>query len=390
MDNYKHIATGKRLPAFWQSAHRHISVERYAAVEELWHIHESALDYSIDSNHAGSTSLLDVKSEIASHMLESCNLCEHRCGANRQAGEVGICGIRRDSHYFFEQILWGEEPPLVPSHEVFFSGCNLRCKFCYSWQSLQHSDLGDCVVPEDFAKLISARHAEGSINLNLIGGEPTCHLPTILRTLQLLDTPVLIVWNSNFFMSNQTMRLLDGIVDLYLGDFKFGCNACAKDLGAVNGYVSIAKRNFKLAYESGDLIIRHLLLPGHIDCCLIPIAKWVSENLPGVPFNLMFQYTPYFGALDDPALCRSLLPDEEKRALEIVESYGLNTRSWKKPLYAACCNDRSIGKGEISTTVTIRPDGRVGILHLHSELLDVIRALECGGKHNGGTNQEIK
>ncbi|MCL5105043.1 MAG: radical SAM protein [Armatimonadetes bacterium] len=351
LNNYRLVADGKRLPAHVHSARRRV----------------------------GSVSLLEAKSRIANRMLESCALCEHRCGANRLAGETGFCGVGRESFYFFEQTLWGEEPPLIPSHEVFFSGCNLRCKFCYSGRALLNPNLGTCLVPEDFAELIKARREEGAINLNLIGGEPTVHLPAILETLRLLDAPAPIVWNSNFFMSEETMRLLDGVVDLYLGDFRFGCDACAEQLGGVNGYVSTAKRNFKSAFESGDLIIRHLLLPGHIDCCLIPIADWVSESLPNVPFNLMFQYTPFFEALDDLALCRSLTPEEEGRALEIVESRGLNTRSWKKPLGNAP-RGNGIGVGEISTTITIRPDGRVGIMHLHGELIGVLRALECGGE----------
>lgn len=380
LENYRLAATGKRLPAHVNCVRQRVgSLGVDTKPEELWRVHASAQELAAVDVSADGVSLLEVKSRIADQMLESCALCERRCGANRLGGDTGFCGVGRESFYFFEQTLWGEEPPLIPSHEVFFSGCNLRCKFCYSWQALLDPNLGTCVSPVDFAKLIEARHEEGAVNLNLIGGEPTVHLPAILKTLRLLNIPVPIVWNSNFFMSDEAMRLLNGVVDLYLGDFRFGCNACAERLGGVNGYVSAAKRNFKLAHETGDLIIRHLVLPGHVDCCLAPIADWASENLPDVPFNLMFQYTPFFEALDDPALCRSLLPEEERRALEIVASRGLNTQNWRKPLDRTPRGD-GIGKGEISTTITIRPDGRVGIMHLHGELLDVVRALECGGK----------
>lgn len=346
----------------------------------LWRIHD---EWPNESSAGGDqVSLLDLKAELARRMLSHCGLCERKCGADRTGGQRGFCGVGRDSFYFFEQVLWGEEPPLVPSHEVFLSGCNLRCSFCYSWQSLLDPSLGTRVEPTEFAALVDSRRAEGAANLNLIGGEPTVHLPAILDSLRHVTRPTSVVWNSNFYMSRETMSLLDGMVDLYLGDFRFGCDACAREIGGVERYVETASRNFLLAAEYGELIIRHLVLPGHIDCCLRPIAKWVAENLPDVPFNLMFQYTPFFRALDDPALCRSLAPEEEKDALRVVSEHKLNTTRWKRPL-SGVRPSPGVGKGEISTTITIRPDGRVAIMHLHGDLLEVVRSLESGGPTNG-------
>lgn len=319
------------------------------------------------------SSLLDAKIEMADRIARKCNLCERRCGIDRTAGEVGFCGVGRESRYFFEQTLWGEEAPLVPSYEVFFSGCNMRCKYCYSWEAVLDPTRGQEVVPRDFARLVDFRREEGATNLNLIGGEPTVNLPSILRALRLVSHPTPVVWNSNFYMTENTMALLDGIVDLFLGDFRFGNDRCANEIASTDRYFEAASRNFKMAAESADLIIRHLVMPGHVECCLRPIAEWVAANLPDTPFNLMFQYVPCHEAMNHPILGRSLTQEEEAKATEIVESLRLNTDRWNKPLPG---RKKQVGSGEISTSINIHPDGRVSIMHLHGHILQVVEALK--------------
>lgn len=326
-----------------------------------------------------SPALLDEKIELADRLTRKCSLCERKCGVDRTAGEVGFCGVGHESRYFFEQTLWGEEAPLIPSHEVFFSGCNMRCKYCYSWEAVLDPTRGQEVVTEDFARLIDFRREEGAANLNLIGGEPTVNLPSILKALRLVTRPTPVVWNSNFYMSEDTMHLLDGIVDLYLGDFRFGNDRCANEISDTDRYFEVASRNFKMAAESSDLIIRHLVMPGHVECCLRPIAEWVAANLPNTPFNLMFQYVPCHEAMDHPVLGRSLTRDEEVQAKEIVKSLGLNTDRWNEPLPG---RKKQVGSGEISTSINIHPDGRVSIMHLHGDLLQVVEALKGRGEHD--------
>ena len=376
LGNYGSVARGRRSPAYLRSARRRLGSVNLAelSTEACWAIHDG-----VPTPVRSGPSLLDLKIEVAERMLRECCLCERRCGVNRAGGETGFCGVGPNSHYFFEQTLWGEEAPLIPSHQVYFSGCNMRCKFCYSWESILDPARGKLLAPEEFADLIDFRRAEGAANLNLIGGEPTVHLPNILKALRLVRCPTAVVWNSNFFMSEETMRLLDGIVDLYLGDFRFGNDRCASRLAGTDRYFATAARNFKVAAASGDLIIRHLLLPGHIECCLRPIAEWVAGNLPDVSFNLMFQYTPFFEAPNDPVLCRSLTAEEEAEAAKLVASLGLNTRRWNRPLRRKQ-EARPVGSGGISTTITIQPDGRVSIMHLHGDLRDLVAALKGGGE----------
>ncbi|MBI2843680.1 MAG: radical SAM protein [Armatimonadetes bacterium] len=362
------------------------------STDDLWDVHDQALSLALRSGAISSSrpkqnpdsplarpTLLDVKTELAERNMRECSLCERRCLVDRTKGETGVCGVGEKSYYFFEQRLWGEEPPLVPSHEVFFSGCNMRCAYCYSWEALLDTTKGNLLVPDEFAGLVDRRRTEGAANLNLIGGEPTVHLPVILRSISRLKQPTPIVWNSNFLMSQESMRLLEGIIDLYVGDFRFGNDECAQKIADVDRYFDAASRNFKWAANSADLIVRHLLIPGHTECCLRPIAKWMADNLPEAPFNLMFQYVPFYKALEDPSLCRTLTSDEEREAEEIVSSFGLNTDRWKtylpgRPPVAEA------GSGEVSTTVIVRPDGRVAIMHLHGDLIHIARALSNGGE----------
>jgi len=343
LQGYRAVAGGERLPSF-------------------------ALDRS----------RLDEKIEAADRLLCRCCLCERRCGVDRYNGEAGFCGAAREGAYFFEHILWGEEKPLIPSHEIFFTGCNMRCDYCYSWEHVEDPSGGRILTPEEMAGLIDRRSLDGAVNVNLIGGEPTVNLSYIFKALRCLQRPTAVVWNSNFYMSREAMSLLDGVVDLYLGDFRFGNNACAARLAGTPDYFDAAARNFMAAASSGDLIIRHLLLPGHTDCCLRPIAEWISHHLPDVPFNLMFQYTPFHKALSHSELCRSLTETEEDTARRLVEGLGLNTSLWNTPLKGATAMPSNDNREELKTTITFRPDGRVGIMHLYDDLLDVVKMLGRG------------
>lgn len=345
------------------------------SIGDLWRLHDQSR--SIPDAQSGST-LLDLKIELADRMSGECILCERRCGINRRNGEIGYCGTSDASFCFFEQILWGEEEPLIPSHEVFLSGCNMRCRTCYSWDAIMNPSLGKQVTPDSLAGIIDLRKSEGAVNVNLIGGEPTVHIPNIMKALRSISRPTAVVWNSNFFMSEESMKLLDGVVDLYAGDFRFGNDDCAMRIADTPDYFETAARNFLLASESGDVIIRHLLLPGHVECCFKPVAEWVAEHLPEVPFNLMFQYMPCAAALDDPALSNMISAEEADRAHEIVASLGLNTSSWRTPLDGMNRKPYS-GSGEVSTTISIRPDGKVVVMHVYGELLSIIEALESGG-----------
>jgi putative pyruvate formate lyase activating enzyme len=112
-------------------------------------------------------------------------------------------------------------------------------------------------------------------------------------------------------------------VDVYLGDFKYGNDACAKKLSKVNNYLEIVQPNFKSAYKTAEILLRHLVLPGHLECCTRPIAEWVAKNIPQTRFNLMFQYSPCYRAGGYPEIDRYLTTEEEAQAIEIVTEIGI-------------------------------------------------------------------
>jgi len=119
------------------------------------------------------------------------------------------------------------------------------------------------------------------------------------------------------------MRLLDGVVDLYLSDFKYGNNDCGVRLSDVPDYWEVVTRNHKLAFESGDLIIRHLVLPNHVECCTKPILNWIYENLgKEVVLNIMAQYRPLHGALNHPDISGYLHRDEYLKAVGYARKLG--------------------------------------------------------------------
>lgn len=132
-----------------------------------------------------------------------------------------------------------------------------------------------------------------------------------------------MVWNSNMFTSSEAMELLNGVIDVYLGDFRYGNDVCAEEFSGVRGYWDVVSRNFAYAFETAEVMLRHLVLPGHLECCTRPIMEWVSENMPGAYFNLMFQYRPEYKAGLFPTIDRRLTPEERSKALAMASEYGL-------------------------------------------------------------------
>ncbi len=267
--------------------------------------------------------LLELKTEITKRILSKCTLCAHHCGANRSSGEFGFCGVPVDSHFSSEFLHLGEEPELVPSHTIFFNGCTMKCVYCQNWDIATAPQGGWLANPEKLAYLIKAREKEGARNVNFVGGEPTPHLKTVLETLLMLNTEIPVVWNSNQYYSLLTAEILEGAVDLYLADFRYGNDECALKYSKVKDYFSVVSRNFLLAFEQADVILRHLVLPGHISCCTEPIMNWVSKNLPGVYFNLMFQYYPVYQASFYPEINRRLTEKERAEALLLARKYQI-------------------------------------------------------------------
>ncbi len=253
-----------------------------------------------------------------------CVLCEHRCGVDRAAGELGKCRAGTEARVFRHRVEHGEEPQLVPSHLFYLSGCDLRCAFCIAEERAFDPRLGTPLTAEFLSEAVRWGRQRGARNLQWVGGEPSIHIPAILRAMAGCENLPPIVWKSDFHFTPEAFEILRGVVDIHVADFKFGNDACAERIAGVPRYVATVGRNLLLAAASGDLIVRHLLLPGHFDCCFRPIAGWLADHLPGVPFSIRDGYLPKWQARHDPDLAVPLPADAGDKARAEAAVLGLS------------------------------------------------------------------
>jgi len=194
-----------------------------------------------------------------------------------------------------------EETELSPSHQIYFAGCNLSCGFC----TVPEWNLEPRAVKElDQDWLIGRielRRRQGARNINLLGGEPTVSLPGILPVLARAKPSTPVVLNSNMYYNSVIDALLDRCIDIYLADLKCGSRRCAEVLLDAPDYVDVARRNIVRASNHSNLIVRHLMLPGHMDCCLRPTLRWLAKEIPTVKLSLRTDYVPPAGAGPAPA-----------------------------------------------------------------------------------------
>ncbi|MEW5759494.1 MAG: radical SAM protein [Candidatus Thermoplasmatota archaeon] len=326
LKNYHGIVSGKFKANYLLC--KKIFLEADDSEEELWKAHEEGMRkfYERSKTEEKGKTLLDIKEQLAKKILEKCRLCERRCEVNRTEGKKGICGVL-ESRVASEFLHWGEEPELIPSHTIFFSGCVFKCVFCQNWDISQAPDVGKCVEPRKLSEIIVEKCGR---NVNWVGGDPIPNLHYIISVLNLCNANLPQVWNSNMYCSLETMKLLDGIIDLYLADFKYGNDDCAFRLSKVKNYFSIVSRNHKIANKQCEMIIRHLVLPGHINCCTIPILDWIAKELDNskVRVNVMDQYHPDYKVLRSPSeypgLARALSTKEFLEAYKYGKAKGLD------------------------------------------------------------------
>jgi len=318
----------KKLPA---------QFDEYDSIGELWQEHGRLtqkfyrIEREIDTRQESLRSMpnpeksyLDLKIEIARRILKNCHFCTRRCEINRSKGEMGYCrcGTEITVSSIFEHM--GEEPELVPSGTIFTIGCTMRCRHCQNWTISQWIEKGEVYKPEALAKEVEQLRMNGCRNANLVGGEPTSWLEQWLETFKHVNKNVPVVWNSNSYYSPETARLLVGFVDVYLLDFKYGPDGCAEKISDAPDYWDACTRNHLDAKKYGELIIRVLVLPSHLECCTKPVINWIAEKLgTETRVNVMFQYRPEWRAHEIPELRRKLTRDEKKRAIQLAKEANL-------------------------------------------------------------------
>ncbi|MFN8441227.1 MAG: radical SAM protein [Caldilineaceae bacterium] len=258
--------------------------------------------------------------------LSDCHLCPHHCGAKRQTA-TGVCRVGQTTYIASEMLHMGEEEPLRPAHAIFFSGCTATCSFCTAAKFAFRPTYGVAVSPRQLATRVLQRQGEGARSLCFIGGDPTPHIPFILATLDELGERLQVptVFNSNCYLSQEALALLDGAIDIYLPDLKFGPpmdgRDCGQNLGDMPNYWQIVTGAVQQLHQAGKrLIVRHLLMPGHLDCCTLPVLRWLAER-PGLEVSLLTQYlAPAHAKGELPA---TLADKEIQQALEMANQLGL-------------------------------------------------------------------
>jgi len=318
----------KKLPAEFDSEDSPQELWRThdGLTKEFYHLQQE-IDYrkkELDSIDSPEKSYLDLKIEIASRILENCHLCSRRCSVNRLKDERGYCkcGSQIIVSSMFEHL--GEEPELVPSGTIFTIGCTIRCLHCQNWTISQWFESGEIYTPRRLALAVEQLRRNGCRNANLVGGEPTPWLQQWLQTFEHVNMNVPVVWNSNSYYSEETAELLAGFADVYLLDFKYGSNNCAKKISNAPHYWEACTRNHLYGSEFGEPIVRVLVLPDHLECCTKVVLDWIAENLgENTRTNLMFQYRPEWRAHEIPELRRRLTRVEMSRAVELAKESGL-------------------------------------------------------------------
>jgi len=320
LSRYFSILENGGSPVFLQTKYNSVTFNISDSTNHLWNIHEKSLQKPHICDQIPVQSLLDLKIELADRIFENCHFCERKCNVNRKE-TTGACGVQ-EAKIASEFIHLGEESILIPSYTIFFSGCTFHCMFCQNWDISQRS-CGYPFLPSVVAKMITKKQQQGAINVNWVGGDPTPNIPFILKVLKESNDPLPQIWNSNMYCSLKTMQLLNGVMDLYLTDFKYGNDVCAEELSKVTDYSTIVQRNHILAAQQGEILIRHLVLPNHLACCSQPILERIKKHLPRAPVNIMAQYRPEYQAHQQAMINRQLTTLEYQQVLKLAKDLDI-------------------------------------------------------------------
>ena len=278
--------------------------------------------------------------EEATAFFEECRLCPRECGANRLDGEKGFCRAPMKVMVYSAQPHFGEEMSLVGQHgsgTIFFSNCNLRCVFCQNWP-IAHKGEGRAIVDEDLAELMLFLQGIGCHNINLV--TPTHVMPNILKATRMAAQKGLripLVYNTSGYERVEIIRLLDGIVDIYLPDIKYmDPDMAAKYSSDARDYPEMATASvFEMNRQVGvhrvdkqgvarsGLMIRHLVMPNRV-AGTEKFVRWVAANLPRHTYvNIMSQYHVDYKAFEYPKIARGITMPEFLEAMDWAVGNGL-------------------------------------------------------------------
>lgn len=289
--------------------------------------------------------------DISFHALKKCRLCPRNCGADRFAGNAGYC--RSDHGYNISSVVAhrGEEPPISGEHgicNIFFNHCNLQCVYCQNFQ-ISDNALNASLHYRDFEKILADVQHYLDSGCKAIGFvSPSHNIPQVISMIKAFENykpkPV-FVYNSNGYDKVETLKELEGLIDIYLPDMKYLDNNLSLELSDANDYPAIARQALKEMFrqkgavlhyldevhaESG-MIIRHLVLPGHIQNSL-DVLHFIAEELsPKIHISLMSQYYPIYKATKYKNIDQPLNKSEYDIVVNEAEKLGL-TNGWIQEL----------------------------------------------------------
>lgn len=291
---------------------------------------------------------LKERVEAAKALLESCRVCPHHCGINRLAGETGKCRTARQAVVSSYGPHYGEEAPLVGRHgsgTIFFTNCNLRCRFCQNYSISQLGE-GEEASREEIAGMMLTLQAKGCHNINLVS--PTHVVPQILEAVEIaakMGVHLPLVYNSGGYDSVETLKILDGIIDIYMPDMKYSDEKTAREFSGVADYPSINRLAVEEMHRQvGDLqvneegiatrglLVRHLVLPNNLSGTREIVHFLTREISQNTYLNVMAQYHPCYEALQIPQLARGIFRHEFLEAAQLAHEAGLNRLDRARPV----------------------------------------------------------
>lgn len=277
--------------------------------------------------------------EKAYRLIDKCSLCPRKCGAERLKNEKGFCGMGNDIMISSYGPHFGEEDVLVGRHgsgTIFLTGCNLGCIFCQNYD-ISHAKIGYSVTVKKFAQIMLELERMGCHNINLV--TPTHFVPQILEAILEAKDECLnatLVFNCGGYESMETLRLLDGIIDIYMPDAKFADSAASERFCNAPDYPEVMKQALsEMQRQVGDLnidkhgmatrglLVRHLVLPNG-QAGTKEIMNFIANKISKDTFvNIMDQYRPFYEAQRYDDINRGITVDEYYEALDIARKEGL-------------------------------------------------------------------
>lgn len=272
-------------------------------------------------------------------MLESCTICPHNCKVDRKKGQKGRCKCDDKLKIALASLHMFEEPCISGTNgsgTVFFSNCNLNCIYCQNYE-ISELGKGKEISIQNLADIFLKQQQKNAHNINLV--TPTMYVYQIIEAIKIAKSNGLnipIIYNSNGYENVETIKLLDGYIDVYLPDLKYYTDSLSKKYSKVNNYFKTATNAIKEMYNQvgnatfdneglikKGVIIRHLVLPNHIQNTK-NILRWIKENMPeDIYVSVMAQYFPTYKANEDNLINRKLTKKEYKEVLNYLYSLDI-------------------------------------------------------------------